>query len=165
MDLVIERRTLVENGITDASLHPVLRRAYAARGVRDSAELALTLDRLMPVSTLDSVEAAVALILEHRERRIVVIGDFDADGATSTALIVRCLRAWGFVSVDFLVPNRFEFGYTRSVHAKGNSLLFSGLWDYSGMNVFNAKVVGIKDGQFGPWTSGYRSGLCCSDQR
>jgi single-stranded-DNA-specific exonuclease len=111
MNLVIERRAPLANTIQDAKLHPVLCRAYAARGVRDSADLALTLDRLMPVSTLDSVEAAVALILEHREKRILVIGDFDADGATSTALIVRCLRAWGFTSVDFLVPNRFEFGY------------------------------------------------------
>jgi len=111
MELVIERRTARGNEITDLALHPVLRRAYAARGVRDSQELSLTLDRLMPVGTLDSVDAAVALILEHRERRILVVGDFDADGATSTALIVRCLRAWGFASVDFLVPNRFEFGY------------------------------------------------------
>jgi single-stranded-DNA-specific exonuclease len=111
VDLVIERRAPIANAIQDAKLHPVLCRAYAARGVRDSADLALTLDRLMPVSTLDSVEAAVALILEHRDKRILVVGDFDADGATSTALIVRCLRAWGFASVDFLVPNRFEFGY------------------------------------------------------
>ena len=111
MELVIERRSARGNEITDLALHPVLRRAYAARGVRDSQELALTLDRLMPVGTLDSVDAAVALILKHRERRILVVGDFDADGATSTALIVRCLRAWGFASVDFLVPNRFEFGY------------------------------------------------------
>ena len=111
MDLVIERRAARGNEITDLAMHPVLRRAYAARGVCDSQELALTLDRLMPVGTLDSVDAAVALILEHRERRILVVGDFDADGATSTALIVRCLRAWGFASVDFLVPNRFEFGY------------------------------------------------------
>jgi single-stranded-DNA-specific exonuclease len=110
MELVISRRNCsVELG--DGSLHPVLRRAYAARGVRHSQELALTLDRLVPVSTLDSIEAAVNLILEHRERRILVIGDFDADGATSTALIVRCLRSWGFANVDFLVPNRFEFGY------------------------------------------------------
>ncbi|HEV7607720.1 MAG TPA: single-stranded-DNA-specific exonuclease RecJ [Steroidobacteraceae bacterium] len=110
MELIIERRTRgIE--ITDLALHPVLRRAYAARGVLDSQQLALTLDQLMPVGTLDSVEAAVALILEHRERRILVIGDFDADGATSTALIVRALRAWGFSAVDFLVPNRFEFGY------------------------------------------------------
>jgi single-stranded-DNA-specific exonuclease len=110
MELVISRRSCsVEFG--DASLHPVLRRAYAARGVRHSHELALTLDRLMPVGTLDGVDAAVRIILAHRERRILVVGDFDADGATSTALIVRCLRAWGFASVDFLVPNRFEFGY------------------------------------------------------
>jgi single-stranded-DNA-specific exonuclease len=111
MQLVIERRTATHTEISDARLHPVLRRAYAARGVRDSADLALTLDRLVPVGSLESVDAAVALILEHRERRILVVGDFDADGATSTALIVRCLRAWGFTSVDFLVPNRFEFGY------------------------------------------------------
>ncbi|HEU5138236.1 MAG TPA: single-stranded-DNA-specific exonuclease RecJ [Steroidobacteraceae bacterium] len=111
MDLVIERRAARGNEITDLAMHPVLRRAYAARGVCDSQELALTLDRLMPVGTLDCVDAAVVLILAHRERRILVVGDFDADGATSTALIVRCLRAWGFASVDFLVPNRFEFGY------------------------------------------------------
>ncbi len=111
MDLVIERRAARGNEITDLAMHPVLRRAYAARGVCDGQELALTLDRLMPVGTLDSVDAAVVLILAHRERRILVVGDFDADGATSTALIVRCLRAWGFASVDFLVPNRFEFGY------------------------------------------------------
>ena len=110
MNLFVERRA-VGNEVIDAGLHPVLRRAYAARGVRDSSELALTLDRLVPVGTLDSIEAAVKLILEHRGRRILVIGDFDADGATSTALIVRCLRGWGFASVDFLVPNRFEFGY------------------------------------------------------
>ena len=110
MELVVERRAAGDE-IAITGLHPVLCRAYAARGVRDTAELALTLDRLMPVSSLDSVEAAVSLLLEHRDRRILVIGDFDADGATSTALIVRCLRAWGFASVDFLVPNRFEFGY------------------------------------------------------
>jgi single-stranded-DNA-specific exonuclease len=111
MDLIIERRVSRGTEIGDLALHPVLRRAYAARGVVDGSELALTLDKLMPVGTLDGVEAAVALILEHRERRILVVGDFDADGATSTALIVRCLRAWQFASVDFLVPNRFEFGY------------------------------------------------------
>src|SRR4051812_258127 len=111
MDLVVERRAPLGIEITDVTLHPVLRRAYAARGVSGSHELALTLDRLVPVGSLDCIEQAVRLILEHRERRILVVGDFDADGATSTALIVRCLRAWGFASVDFLVPNRFEFGY------------------------------------------------------
>jgi single-stranded-DNA-specific exonuclease len=124
MELVVERRT-AGNEIGDPGLHPVLRRAYAARGVRDRNELALTLDRLVPVGTLDRIEPAVRLILEHRERRILVVGDFDADGATSTALIVRCLRSWGFGSVDFLVPNRFEFGYGLTPEIVGLAALRS----------------------------------------
>src|SRR5690606_9291093 len=53
------------------------------------------------------------LLLRHYERRsaILVVGDFDADGATSTALVVRCLRQLGFAQVGFLVPNRFRYGY------------------------------------------------------
>src|SRR4029453_8877020 len=67
---------------------------------------------LLPVSSLDGVEAATELLLRQRvSGRILIIGDFDADGATSTALMMRSLKAWGFASVDFLVPNRFEFGY------------------------------------------------------
>jgi hypothetical protein len=62
-------------------------------------------------------------------------------------------------SIEEGVANRFEFGYTRSVHTKGNDPVFSGLWDYSGMNLFNAKVVAIKDGQFGPWTPGIGAGF------
>jgi len=94
-------------------LNPVLARAYAARGIKDRALLRTGLDLLLPVGTLDGIDAAIELLLVHRVsgRRILVIGDFDADGATSSALIVRCLRAWGYADVDFLVPNRFEFGY------------------------------------------------------
>lgn len=62
-------------------------------------------------------------------------------------------------SIEEGVANRFEFGYTRSVHTKGNDPNFSGLWDFSGMNLFNAKVVGIRDGQFGPWTPGIGAGF------
>ena len=92
-------------------LHPVLRRAYAARGISDPAQLSTDLSRLLPVGTLGGVSAAVELLLRHRTQgRILVIGDFDADGATSTALMLRALRAWGFAQVDFLVPNRFAFG-------------------------------------------------------
>jgi single-stranded-DNA-specific exonuclease len=124
MELVVERRAAGDE-IAITGLHPVLCRAYAARGVRDRNELSLTLDRLVPVGTLDRVEPAVRLILEHRERRILVVGDFDADGATSTALIVRCLRGWGFASVDFLVPNRFEFGYGLTPEIVGLAALRS----------------------------------------
>ena len=94
------------------ALHPVLRRVYAARGVSQSEELDLSLERMLPVGSLDGVEAAARLLAEHREGgRVLVVGDFDADGATSSALVVRALRSMKFAHVDFLVPNRFRFGY------------------------------------------------------
>src|SRR6202795_4871009 len=95
-----------------ADLHPVLRRVYAARGLRSDADLDLSLDRLLPVGSLEGVDAAAQLLTAHSvSGRVLVIGDFDADGATSTALVVRSLRGMHFAQVDFLVPNRFRFGY------------------------------------------------------
>src|SRR5882762_9307200 len=95
-----------------AELHPVLRRVYAARGVSCGEELDLSLDRLLPVGSLEGVEAAARLLAAHRRQgRVLVVGDFDADGATSSALVVRALRSMKFDHVDFLVPNRFRFGY------------------------------------------------------
>ena len=93
--------------------HPVLARAYAARGVQDPEEVRYSLDALPPPTRLAGMEAATAL-LERALRegwRILVVGDFDADGATSTAVAVGGLRAMGAAEVDFLVPNRFEYGY------------------------------------------------------
>jgi single-stranded-DNA-specific exonuclease len=86
---------------------------YGARGVREAGELELTLDKLLPVSSLGGMPAAVDLLLRcHREgRRVLVVGDFDADGATSTAVMVRQLRRLGFRDPGFLVPDRFRFGY------------------------------------------------------
>ncbi|HMK87456.1 MAG TPA: single-stranded-DNA-specific exonuclease RecJ [Steroidobacteraceae bacterium] len=95
-----------------AGLHPVLRRLYAARGISRAQDLDLSLARLAPVSSLEGVEQAAALLASHRTSgRVLVIGDFDADGATASALVVRALRALGFAHVDFLVPDRFRFGY------------------------------------------------------
>jgi single-stranded-DNA-specific exonuclease len=112
VSLRIVRRMLVMPGTAlGGSLHPVLGRVYAARGVCSAADLDTSLERLLPVGTLEGIPAAVELLLEHRARRVLVIGDFDADGATSSALVVRALRACGFATVDFLVPNRFQFGY------------------------------------------------------
>jgi single-stranded-DNA-specific exonuclease len=108
----IKRREASGTPFLGSTLHPVLQRVYAARGLRSALELSLTLERLLPVSTLEGVDAAAELLAKHRPGgRVLVVGDFDADGATSTALIVRALRAWSFPAVDFLVPNRFEFGY------------------------------------------------------
>jgi len=81
--------------------------------LRDTAELELNLDQLLPVSSLGGIPAAIDLLLRcHRDgRRVLVVGDFDADGATSTALMVRQLRRLGFRDPGFLVPDRFRFGY------------------------------------------------------
>ena len=93
---------------------PLLARLYAARGVTEAAQLDYGLASLAPVGSLENVAAAVDLLLAHKEARIVVVGDFDVDGATSTAVMLRCLRAFGFADVGYLVPNRFEFGYGLS---------------------------------------------------
>ncbi len=108
----IRRRTAAPSDGFGAEVHPVLRRVYAARGLNSGADLDLSLERLLPVSSLAGVDAAAALLAAHRAAgRVLVIGDFDADGATSTALVVRALRSMRFAHVDFLVPNRFRFGY------------------------------------------------------
>ena len=108
----IRRRPPATSGGFAADVHPILRRVYAARGLQCDADLDLSLDRLLPVGSLDGVDAAAQLLAAHRSTgRVLVIGDFDADGATSTALVVRSLRAMHFAHVDFLVPDRFRFGY------------------------------------------------------
>lgn len=112
---LIKRRDIVDADCIDLpdDLHPVLKRIYAARHVTDASELEHTLNRLQPYHLLKGMETAVELLLEAlaQQQRILVIGDFDADGATSSALAVRVLRAMGARHVDFLVPNRFEYGY------------------------------------------------------
>jgi single-stranded-DNA-specific exonuclease len=109
----IRRREAVNVEALPGELHPLLRRLYANRGVASAAELDLNLNQLIPISQLGGVPQAIDLLCTHFQRRsrVVVVGDFDADGATSTALVVRQLRRLGFAEVEFLVPNRFRFGY------------------------------------------------------
>ncbi len=94
-------------------LPPLLTRLYAARGVQSEAELDKSLARLIPFQQLKGIEAAVDLLvvaLEQRQR-ILIVGDFDADGATASTVGTRGLRLLGAAHVDYLVPNRFEYGY------------------------------------------------------
>jgi single-stranded-DNA-specific exonuclease len=92
---------------------PLLRRVYAARAVQSANELDYALQHLESPALLGGLDAAVDLLEQalREQQRIVVIGDFDADGATSTALCLRALRVMGVRDVHYLVPNRFEFGY------------------------------------------------------
>ncbi len=93
------------------TLHPVLAQVLCRRALAAPVELELTLRHLMPVGQFASLDTAVKLLLEFRTRNIVIVGDFDADGATSTALMVLALRRLGFEQVDYFIPDRFELGY------------------------------------------------------
>lgn len=90
---------------------PIHARLFAMRGLTTADELDYSLAQLAPVSALENIDEAATLVLSKREERITIVGDFDVDGATSTALVLRCLREFGFRNVDYLVPNRFDFGY------------------------------------------------------
>ena len=110
----IVRRDVPESAavLVAAGIHPVLARVYAARGVGGADELDTDLARLPPFSQLKGIDAAAARLADAiaRGERILVIADYDADGATACAVAVRGLAAMGAV-VEFLVPNRFEYGY------------------------------------------------------
>ena len=113
---VLRRRPEGTPGALPESLHPVLRRVYAARGVGSADELSLELRSLLPVSTLDGIGPATELLAAHVERgsRILVVGDFDADGATSTALVLRQLARLGHANAGMRVPDRMRHGYGLS---------------------------------------------------
>jgi len=103
------------DALAASKLHPVLKRVYAARDAK-VGELNLSLSAMIPVSRLDGVgEAVDRLLLAHdKQQKVLVLGDFDADGATATAVVMSCLKAYGFENISYLVPDRFKFGYGLS---------------------------------------------------
>jgi len=111
----LRRREAETDASLPADLPPLLRRLYLQRGVKEALELERGAKHLLPWQTLGGIDAAVTLLHQMllAGKRIVVVGDFDADGATSTALTVLALRSLGG-NVDYLVPNRFEDGYGLS---------------------------------------------------
>ncbi|BAP40789.1 single-stranded-DNA-specific exonuclease RecJ [Pseudomonas sp. 21LCFQ010] len=94
-------------------LPPLLTRLYASRGVVSAEELDKSLARLIAYQQLKGIDAAVDLLVEalQQRQRILIVGDFDADGATASTVGVLGLRLMGAAHVDYLVPNRFEYGY------------------------------------------------------
>ena len=109
----IESRPLPETLPDLGALPPLLTRLYAARGVQSAAELDKGLARLIPYQQLKGVDTAVDLLVLglQQDQRMLIVGDFDADGATASTVGVLGLRMLGAAHVDYLVPNRFEYGY------------------------------------------------------
>ena len=98
------------------SIHPVLKRIYASRNIKSSEDLDYSLGSLIPYEELGGIDDAVILLQEMitQKKRILIVADFDADGATSCALAIRGLTAMGAEDVIYVVPNRFEHGYGLS---------------------------------------------------
>ncbi|MDP3704480.1 MAG: single-stranded-DNA-specific exonuclease RecJ [Legionellaceae bacterium] len=111
--MLIKQRQNSASGALLSNIHPVLQRIYATRGIADESQLDKRLQALLPYHTLTDIDKACVRLEQalHAQQRILIIGDFDADGATSTAVAVSALRTMGALHVDYLVPNRFEFGY------------------------------------------------------
>lgn len=109
----IESRPLPETLPDLGALPPLLTRLYAARGVQSATELDKGLARLIPYQQLKGMEGAVELLVQglQQGQRMLIVGDFDADGATASTVGVLGLRMLGAAHVDYLVPNRFEYGY------------------------------------------------------
>lgn len=111
MKKAIIRRPVL--GEVAGNLDPLLARLYASRGIESMADLERGLEGLAPYSSLTNIDLAVDCLLQAivSQEHILIVGDFDTDGATSTALGTKCLKEFGAGKVSFLVPNRFEYGY------------------------------------------------------
>ncbi|EAM8602556.1 single-stranded-DNA-specific exonuclease RecJ [Salmonella enterica] len=148
----LRRREADKTAELPADLPPLLRRLYASRGVRSARELERSVKGMLPWQQLSGIDNAVEILYNaFREgTRIIVVGDFDADGATSTALSVLGMRALGCDNISYLVPNRFEDGYGLSpevvdqAKARGAQLIVTvdnGISSHAG--VAHAKTLGI----------------------
>ena len=120
----IESRQLPDTLPFLGDLPPLLTRLYAARGVVSQDELDKGLARLIPYQQLKGIDAAVDLLVTalQQRQRILIVGDFDADGATASTVGVLGLRLLGAAHVDYLVPNRFEYGYGLTPEIVGVAL-------------------------------------------
>ncbi|GAG59829.1 unnamed protein product, partial [marine sediment metagenome] len=116
MDKVIIRRPAQATVLHETEMHPLLANIYSARGVESLEELERGLAQLLPYEKLSNIDLAVEVLqsaLRHGEH-IMIVGDYDADGATSSALAMSALKAMGASQVSYIVPNRFDYGYGLS---------------------------------------------------
>lgn len=114
MTSIIQRHVpaQIEQHLRASGISPLMARLLAARGVKEAHQLSANLSNLLPPDTLTNNQTMAKLLADAiaANKKLLVIGDYDADGATATAVAVKGLRAFG-ATVDFLVPNRFEYGY------------------------------------------------------
>lgn len=147
------RRRVAKATALPESLDPLLRQIYANRGITSETQLERSLKGLLHYQDLNGIDVAISLLVDalKLQSRIVIVGDFDADGATSTALAIKALRQMGFQQVSYHIPNRFDDGYGLSpqvvhdVAKKGVDLIITvdnGISSFEGVDV--AHEYGIR---------------------
>lgn len=150
----IKRRPEADTSQFSDAVHPLLQRIYASRGIRSEYDLERGVRGLHSYNQLHGIQPAVELLKQalSEQRRIIVVGDFDADGATSSALSVLALRMLGSRNVDYLVPNRFDDGYGLSPEvveqaaARGAEMIMTvdnGVSSLSGVAAAKAKGIQV----------------------
>jgi single-stranded-DNA-specific exonuclease len=124
---------LISNEPLDEGLPPILDKVLRHRGVTHPEQISTKASQLLHYRTLKGIESAAQVISGAIERndKICIVGDFDADGATSTALCLLCLRDFAHTNTDFIVPNRFDFGYgltppvVEMAHEQGTKVIIT----------------------------------------
>lgn len=113
---IARRESVISEEIQNSELHPLLKKVYANRGVTTLKQVSYSLKNLLDFSLLKDIDVAADIVSQAvvNDKRIVIVGDFDADGATACAVMMRSLRAFGLTHASYLVPNRFDFGYGLS---------------------------------------------------
>lgn len=113
MAVTVRRRVAPSVSSLPESVTPLLRKIYESRGVQSSDELELGLSNLLQPKLLKGMDAATDLLFDclQKQQRFLIVSDFDADGATSCVLAMKALQSFGATHVDYIVPNRFEYGY------------------------------------------------------
>lgn len=151
--LNIQRRQYDLAPFEGSDLHPIIQKIYAGRGITDPSQIKRSAAELLPLTSMKGLTEAAELLFEvlSTQQRITIVGDFDADGATSTALMMLGLRKLGFQQVDYKVPNRFDYGYglspalTQEIIDKGTDVIITvdnGISCIPGVDL--AKQAGIK---------------------
>ncbi|MDH5473428.1 MAG: single-stranded-DNA-specific exonuclease RecJ [Gammaproteobacteria bacterium] len=110
---IYRHQSAISEDIAQSNLHPVLKRIYSNRGVSNLNQVDYSLEHLLPLDQLKGLDDAVSILKDAviQNKKILIVGDFDADGATSTAVCYRALTMLGLNNIAYLVPNRFDFGY------------------------------------------------------
>ena len=111
---IIEERSLNDDSYRwdwPKDISPLLKKIFSSRDIGSPDDINYFLSNILPVSQFNELNDAVSLLVKNKDTKIVIVGDFDVDGATSTTLMLSCLRDYGFKNVDYFIPDRFKLGY------------------------------------------------------